>query len=145
MAGVKYGSLVGTAPRFVAPASGSSLSLGWSNDRSALAHIPAPLQLPKIFFCKVLCFFFFPCSTEQKVEKGHFSSKCLCPSASGLCLTLSGHFHFSPSFFGFGHLHSWEFCIQCLRFYFSCLFAWVSFKINLEKPGNMGKRISGLG
>lgn len=109
MAGVKYGPLVGTAPRFVAPASGSSLSIGWSNDRSALTHIPAPLQPPKIFSCKVL--WVFSCSTEQKVAKGHFSSKYLCPSAPELLLDPLGSIPFlsllfwvrSPSFLGILH------------------------------------------
>lgn len=108
MAGVKYRPLVGTAPRFVAPASGSSLSLGWSNDRSALTYIP--LQPPKIFSCKVL-WISFSCSTVQKVGKGHFSSKYLCPSAPESLLDplrslpfLSLFFWvWSPSFLGILH------------------------------------------
>lgn len=116
MAGVKYGSLVGTAPRFVAPASGYSLSLGWSNDRSALTHIPAPLQPPKIFSWKVL-WVFFPVALSKKWKKD-ISLQNICSSAPGLCLTLSGHFPFCPSFFGFGHLHSGNFAFSVSAFTF---------------------------
>lgn len=148
MAGVKYGPLVGRALRFVAPACGSSLSIGWGNDRSALTHVPAPLQPPKIFSCKVL-WVFFSRSTEQKVARGHFSSKYLCLSAPELLLDPSGLFHFCPSFFGFGHLHS---CIlhsgilhSVTQFLLSMLFCLGVIQNKPGKAWQCGQKDPGLG